>query len=71
MLTDQCPDFPLECVNDGYLTLVNGKCACLCPAGLDPKDGCASVLGDRMFLLLFSIIFIVYISLFTSRIMIY
>lgn len=42
----KCSDYTgPACVNDGYLTQVDGKCQCRCPEGLDPVDGCKSVLG--------------------------
>ena len=41
---DRCSDFPLICENDGYLTLVDNKCACVCIHGLDPDSGCTKVL---------------------------
>ncbi|RUS76836.1 hypothetical protein EGW08_015408 [Elysia chlorotica] len=40
---DQCKDFPVTCENDGYLTKVDGKCACMCIPGLDPATGCKKV----------------------------
>ncbi|GFS26660.1 metalloendopeptidase [Elysia marginata] len=44
---DRCSDFPLVCQNEGYLTLVDNKCGCVCIPGLDPDTGCTTVLkGD-------------------------
>lgn len=40
-----CINYTTNCVNDGYMTRVDGKCECMCPSGLDPADGCRSVLG--------------------------
>ena len=48
-----CSDFGKECVNDGFVTLVNGVCACLCPPGLDPKYGCARPIQSGRALCLF------------------
>ncbi|XP_067669473.1 uncharacterized protein [Haliotis asinina] len=39
-----CPDFPIECINDGYVSYVEGACRCMCPPGLDPKTGCRTVI---------------------------
>ncbi|XP_012936733.1 uncharacterized protein LOC101848513 [Aplysia californica] len=41
---NHCKDFPLTCHNDGFLTLVEGQCACYCPEGLDPATGCADIM---------------------------
>ncbi|RUS81615.1 hypothetical protein EGW08_010628 [Elysia chlorotica] len=40
---DKCKEVPMTCENDGYLTLVDNKCACMCIPGLDPATGCTSV----------------------------
>ncbi|RUS80371.1 hypothetical protein EGW08_011868 [Elysia chlorotica] len=40
---DKCIDFPLICENDGYLTLVDNKCGCVCIPGLDPASGCTHI----------------------------
>ncbi|ESO93105.1 hypothetical protein LOTGIDRAFT_232838 [Lottia gigantea] len=37
----ECSNFNLTCVNDGYVTKYMGKCQCVCPDGLSPKDGCS------------------------------
>ncbi|ESO84537.1 hypothetical protein LOTGIDRAFT_236211 [Lottia gigantea] len=38
-----CSSETLQCVNEGYMTLIRGKCQCTCPDGLDPKKGCADI----------------------------
>ncbi|KAK3762907.1 hypothetical protein RRG08_008125, partial [Elysia crispata] len=45
---DRCNHFKIKCENDGYLTLVYGRCACVCPSGLDPSTGCRSVFTSAM-----------------------
>ena len=42
-----CADSSLVCENDGYLTLVDGKCACQCVPGLDPDTGCTDVVSSQ------------------------
>ena len=42
--TALCPDFTSTCMNDGYITSVNGRCNCICPDGLDPESGCSTIL---------------------------
>ncbi|XP_071084636.1 uncharacterized protein [Haliotis cracherodii] len=39
-----CPDFAIECINDGFVSYVEGACQCLCPPGLDPQTGCRTVI---------------------------
>ncbi|XP_041365770.1 uncharacterized protein LOC121380846 [Gigantopelta aegis] len=36
----KCEDIP--CENDGYVTVKRGKCACVCPDGLEPSTGCTT-----------------------------
>ena len=44
-LTEQhCRLFTQQCHNDGFVTLVDDQCSCLCPAGLDPSTGCATTI---------------------------
>ncbi|KAK3760851.1 hypothetical protein RRG08_034693 [Elysia crispata] len=48
MLTQQCTaqncsGFPRICKNDGYLSVVEGRCSCICPRGLDPETGCTTI----------------------------
>ena len=40
---NKCSGYPLNCENDGYLTLVDNKCSCKCVPGLNPATGCTSV----------------------------
>ncbi|GFN88644.1 metalloendopeptidase [Plakobranchus ocellatus] len=40
---DRCSESAMTCENDGYLTLVDNKCACRCIPGLDPATGCTTV----------------------------
>ena len=42
-----CSHSTIVCENDGYLTLVDGRCACMCPRGLDPDSGCTDVLSSK------------------------
>ena len=42
-----CADSLMVCENDGFLTLVDSKCACRCVPGLDPDTGCTDVLSSR------------------------
>ncbi|KAK3771588.1 hypothetical protein RRG08_041517 [Elysia crispata] len=44
----KCKRLKINCENHGYLTLVNGRCACVCPSGLDPSTGCRSVFTSAM-----------------------
>ena len=39
-----CSSFTQQCHNDGFVTLVDGQCSCLCPAGLDSSTGCATTI---------------------------
>ncbi|XP_050397734.2 uncharacterized protein LOC126815817 [Patella vulgata] len=39
----ECADFTTECVNEGYVAVYKGVCTCVCPDGLDPATGCATV----------------------------
>ncbi|KAL3865902.1 hypothetical protein ACJMK2_043250, partial [Sinanodonta woodiana] len=41
----KCPEFPLECLNDGYVAYVHDKCVCRCPPGLNYETGCATPLN--------------------------
>ncbi|KAK7096823.1 hypothetical protein V1264_003881 [Littorina saxatilis] len=38
-----CSGVSQQCHNDGFLTLVDDQCSCLCPPGLDPTTGCTTV----------------------------
>ncbi|KAK3785148.1 hypothetical protein RRG08_021948 [Elysia crispata] len=40
----QCSETAMVCENDGYLTKVDGQCACRCIPGLDPNTGCSTIL---------------------------
>ncbi|XP_005088874.2 uncharacterized protein LOC101856539 [Aplysia californica] len=44
-----CSEFDKTCVNDGYVTTVDGTCNCFCPKDLDPSTGCATVLKAGSF----------------------
>ncbi|XP_052238661.1 uncharacterized protein LOC127849961 [Dreissena polymorpha] len=45
MQDEKCPDFPLPCANDGYVSFIDGQCRCRCPDGLEPRTGCNTPLG--------------------------
>ncbi|KAL8573558.1 hypothetical protein ACOMHN_047829 [Nucella lapillus] len=38
-----CSSSHRECHNAGFVTMVNGRCDCYCPHGLDPSTGCTTV----------------------------
>ncbi|KAL8570787.1 hypothetical protein ACOMHN_006937 [Nucella lapillus] len=39
-----CANFTGQCHNDGFVTVVDDQCSCLCPPGLDPSTGCATTI---------------------------
>ncbi|XP_041366865.1 uncharacterized protein LOC121381595 [Gigantopelta aegis] len=39
-----CSDFTTECVNDGYVTQIDGVCSCMCVEGLNRSTGCSTVM---------------------------
>ena len=44
-VTEQyCSSFTQQCHNDGFVTLVDDQCSCLCPAGLDSSTGCTTTI---------------------------
>ena len=48
LLEEMCPDFPITCHNDGYVSYIDGQCRCRCPEGLDHNTGCATHVGAGM-----------------------
>ena len=43
VIVDQmCPNFPIRCINDGYVSYINNTCKCRCPTGMDERTGCAT-----------------------------
>ncbi|KAL8570785.1 hypothetical protein ACOMHN_006935 [Nucella lapillus] len=43
-----CANFTGQCHNDGFVTVVDDQCSCLCPPGLDPSTGCATTITQAV-----------------------
>ena len=44
-----CSNFTTKCVNDGYVTQIDGVCSCMCVDGLDRNTGCSTVVKSGMY----------------------
>lgn len=41
-----CSTSGLQCLNDGFVSVVDGVCSCLCPDYFDPKTSCATTVKE-------------------------
>ena len=48
----RCGDFTMQCENDGFVSVVDDQCSCLCPPGLDPATGCTKTVTQGRILCL-------------------
>ena len=48
----RCGNFTMQCENDGFVSVVDDQCSCLCPPGLDPATGCTKTVTQGRILCL-------------------